>query len=693
MAMTKPESGFAEHAISVSYDEDLDRFTHLEWLLTNSLGAFAMGTAAGVNTRRYHGLLVAAMNPPVERIMLLNGLIERVVVEPNRAVEQSYDISNHRFADGVLHPQGHAQLKRFEKDLSCRWVYQCGEVEVTREVYLFDDRNEVAVTYHVNGNGRRVRLYVQPLVSIRDFHELQHGPDNERYRVVRGQKQFMICADHHDFCIGSEQAHFEPEPIWWQDFKLDRETERGMDDTEDLFIPGRFSYTFEPTASGRALTLYAGPGSDIVRSVDESKARRRAHLAGLADHLQQQGVSDRATLRLAAASDDFVVGREVDGQLSTSILAGFPWFADWGRDTMICLPGLLLATGRTHDALLTLGTFGRNVRRGMIPNRFDDYGGEPHYNTVDASLWYIHAATEYLAMTGDWDGFAEHALPACLEIVNFYQQGTDFFIGMDPNDKLIHAGNDDTQLTWMDAKRDGVVFTPRHGKAVEINALWHHGLCALADALHGRDEERTQSLRKLADQVAQSFRQAFWNEDAGCLYDCLMADADVEGGWRPIDEIRPNQLFAVSLTHSPLRIAQQRAVVDVCREHLLTPMGMRTLSPSDPKYRARFEGDMFNRDSAYHQGTVWPWLIGPFVEAYLRCEGFTDEAREQARAFVQPLMDELDTQCLGQVAEVYDGGDPDADDLDQRPQGCIAQAWSVAELLRVSLLITKGPVH
>ncbi|MCK4871575.1 MAG: glycogen debranching enzyme family protein [Phycisphaerales bacterium] len=692
MSVTAEQRAPSDSARVLSYDGDVDAFSGIEWLLTNKRGGFAMGSALGLNTRRYHGLLIAATQPPVGRIMLLNGLIERIAIQTGRSAETVAEISNHRFTDGTIHPQGHTYLKRFEIDHACRWVYQIGDVEITRELYLFDDRDECAISYHVKSPGRTVRIRIAPLVSVRDFHELLRDTTDDRFGFVPGPKQIMLCTDACELCIGSEQAIFVPDEDWWHQFHYAREAERGLADSESLFTPGCFEYTFDPRTSKHPLTIYAGVGSDLVRPIEESIAQHQGHIAAITDHVRASGVTAEPVLRLARASDAYVVGRRVDGVLSTSILAGFPWFADWGRDTMICLPGLLLTTGRWGEALQTLSTFGRHVQRGLIPNRFDDYGGRPHYNTVDASLWYIHAASQYLAMSKDFDGFAEHALPACLEIIEHYRRGTDLGIGMDEGDKLIFAGDANTQLTWMDAKRDGTVFTPRHGKAVEINALWHHALLAVSEAVTSHDAALSASLRMLAGEVAASFRQAFWNDDTRCLYDVLTADSAYEDGWRPVPDIRPNQLLAVSLPHSPLRIAQQRAVVDVCREHLLTPMGLRTLSPTDPAYQPRFEGDMFARDAAYHQGTCWPWLIGPFVEAFLRSEGFTENARRQAREFISPLLAQLDSQCLGQIAEVYDGGDPAAADLDQRPQGCIAQAWSVAELLRIAILIERGPI-
>lgn len=676
---------------ALDFTGDVKHFLDTEWLLTNSHGGFAMGSALALNTRRYHGLLIAPQQPPVGRRMLLNTLSETVILNPGGKDQRSFNLDNHQFADGVIHPQSFLHLKRFEKDISARWYYQFADVNIIREVYLFDDMDLTAITYHIASPAKTVHLRLHPLISLRDFHHLLSHENTERFSIICPPDMMRALAEDSELIIRSTKSDFTQTGDWWYNFLYAKETERGLEDKENLFNPGYFSITI-PAGSEDTITLYAGTGSDLIRDIEESKYRRRNHLTNLCNHIASKGIHSERICRLGQATNDYIVERRVDCELSTSILAGFPWFADWGRDTMICLPGLLLETGRYNEALLTLKTFGKHVRNGLVPNRFDDYGGSPHYNTVDASLWYIHAACRYLELTDDRHKFHEYVLPACKEIIKYYRTGTDFGIGMDEEDKLIYAGNEDTQLTWMDAKRDNVVFTPRHGKAVEINALWHHALLGLSSVLNDDDPAYSEELSSLAKEVAVSFRNKFWNDDAGCLYDCLIPDADYEDGWRPSPEIRPNQLFAVSLSNSPLRIAQQRAIVDICQEHLLTPMGLRTLSPQDPAYRPRFEGDMFSRDAAYHQGTVWPWLIGPFIEAFLRVGGFTEKTRKQAYEFITPLLNELDSQCLGQIAEVYDGGDPNSPVLEQRPQGCVAQAWSVAELLRAVILIHSGPV-
>jgi predicted glycogen debranching enzyme len=390
---------------------------------------------------------------------------------------------------------------------------------------------------------------------------------------------------------------------------------------------------------------------------------------------------------LVAAADQFVVQRVRPGAMPgapadrETIIAGYPWFADWGRDCMIALPGLLLTTGRFTEARKVLETFAGACKDGLIPNVFDDYTGQAHYNTVDAALWFIQACCRYFDATGDDEFFIQTLLPACKDIVAAYSSGTHYAIAADPLDGLISAGDPSTQLTWMDAKRDGVVFTPRHGKPVEINALWHSGLRQLAHYAQAFAPELARTCAGLAEKTARSFAQAFWNPHTGCLFDVITPHG-------PDASIRPNQLFAISLPHCPLPRDQQRSIVEVALRDLYTPHGVRTLAPSDPGYKPRFRGRMFDRDAAYHNGTAWPWLMGPLAEAICRADDFSPAALAKAQSVIGPLLGSLQDGCLGQLAEVYDAEHTDA--APQQPGGCPAQAWSVAEALRVVVIIARG---
>ena len=623
-----------------------------EWLLTNGTGAYADGTVAGVNTRRYHGLLVAALAPPVGRVVTVNRLAERVSIDDGPARELSVNF----FDGGVVHPHGEQYLNRFTLGDDARWGYVVDGCRVDKHVQLVWGKQAAAVRYSIyagtgpDGRGRPFRLDVRPFVSLRDFHSLRHaGPplpttvDGRRVTVEDGPLSVTISADG---------GTFAPDGDWWYRHVYPVEAERGQDDHEDLFTPGTFTFA----GRGRAtLTVW------ITLNPAETFADYDAELARRPAVPMPPRPTSAAVNRLARAAADFVVARRSpDGTAGTTILAGYPWFADWGRDTMIALPGLLLTTRRFAEAKGVLSVFAQYVDRGMIPNRFDDYTGAAEYNTVDASLWFVHAAFAYAAASGDDATLAEVLLPACRKIVDGYRDGTRYGIGMDPADGLIRQGDADTQLTWMDAKTNGVTFTPRQGKPVEINALWYHALVLM------REDE-------LAGQVRDSFRAKFYLGDEVGLADVVADDGT------PDRSCRPNQIFAVSLGGDLLTPEQQRAVVAVVQRELLTPVGLRTLSPSDPGYRGRYTGDQFHRDGAYHNGTVWPWLVGPFCDAYLVVNGRGPAAAGQVRQWLRPLMAHYaDAGAVGQVAEVYDGDEP------RRPLGCFAQAWSVAEVLRVA---------
>jgi len=415
------------------------------------------------------------------------------------------------------------------------------------------------------------------------------------------------------------------------------------------------------------------PASTSAPAADPHGRLRSADLAALS---VAPGALHRA---LAIASDDFVVDRTVKGRSLSTILAGYPWFADWGRDTFIALPGLLIETGRFEEARGTLQVFAESIKDGLVPNRFDDYDDNAaHYNTVDASLWFVHAALRYVEVSGDRDSWNGWLSAACLNIMDSYIKGTGFDIRM-AGDGLITAGNRSTQLTWMDAATGGVVFTPRHGKAVEINALWYAALTGLSTALKTDNKRIADHYDKLAARVKRSFAKTFWNEQLGCLADCVWTDE--QGVDHRDDSIRPNQIFAVSLPDSPIPQTLQKQVLAAVKEKLLTPKGLRTLPQNHSAYHGRYTGNQFIRDEAYHQGTVWAWLIGPYVEGVLRAGRFSDAAKREAMDALKPLLDEMMNEGLGQLHEIYEAESP------HRAVGAVAQAWSVSEVLRVWRMI------
>jgi len=635
---------------------------HQEWLLTNGLGGFAFSTVVGCNTRRYHGVLCAATLPPVGRVVTVSRVAEILYLDGknDRMLELSVNQFRNRF-----HPQGDRYLRKFELDDVARWTYDVEGVRVTKELQLLWMRNVAVLRYTIDpGAGRQVRFAVAPFVSLKDFHYERHAQGTNMISKP-GERTVSVSESNHGVHISADSGRFESSPDWWYDHVYAIETERGMDDSEDLFTPGRF------VVEGKGMTtLTIWMALESVPQPDWEEERKRRREAEAAASKDPENIREGAkplgksqsiaVRRLERAANDFIVyRRSPDGKDGTSVIAGYPWFADWGRDTMISLPGLFLTTGRFHQARQVLGVFAKYVSEGMIPNRFDDYSNEPHYNTVDASLWFIHASFEYLKKSGDQKTFDAVLRPACKAIIDGYRRGTRFHIGMDPTDSLITQGDETTQLTWMDAKYENTVFTPRQGKAVEINALWYHALVLMGE-------------KELADKVAKNFRQAFWINPFRGLN-------DVVDGSRRDSSCRPNQIFAVSLPNSPLTEDQQRAVVEVVRRELHTPVGLRTLSMASPNYRGRYSGLLFERDGAYHNGCVWPWLIGPFLDAYLKVNKRSPESQEQSRHWLQPLIARMDEFCIGQIHEICEGNPP------HRPVGCPAQAWSIAEVLRLAV--------
>ncbi|MCW5754922.1 MAG: glycogen debranching enzyme family protein [Phycisphaeraceae bacterium] len=664
-----------------------------EWLLTNGLGGFSMGTVLGTPTRRYHGLLIASMHPPIDRINALTTFDERLVIDAGSPTADVVSLTPLHFTGVAEQPRTHPNLVRFERGyFGCRWRYvfetAFGEVSLERMVYLFEGRNAIAVRYAARGHGVPLRLELRPLIRLGDFHELLHEANAPRFRLRSLPNGCVVTDRHLGLHMHSPEAGFTPEPCWWRNLTYWWEADRGQDHVEDLYCPGAFNWTTVPAGGTSVLTVHASIDAMPVGAVEDDAGMRDRRMAELTrktivacggDRLPVQDQQSLAAL--VRASDAFVVrrGRAVaagnggHADAGVSVIAGYPWFADWGRDTMIALPGLFLTTQRFEEARKVLEVFAANRRNGIIPNRFDDRDGSAYYNTVDASLWFVHAACAYAKASGDegiWSGTIGQA---CEEVIEAYCRGTDFGIGLDGSDGLIRAGDRTTQLTWMDAKRDSVSFTPRPGKCIEVNALWYSGLLSLAEAMQSIHSGHTAEWRAIAAAAGRSLQTLFWNEREGCLFDRLEPGRD-SGAWVGSPEVRPNQLFAVSLPHSALTPVQQRSVVAVVREHLLTPHGLRSLSPRDPGYHGRFEGPLRQRDEAYHNGTVWPWLLGAYFDALVRIDGA--KGANEGRRAIQTLVDELDERYVGMLPEVFDGDEP------QRPRGCQSQAWSVAEVLR-----------
>lgn len=677
-----------------------------EWVLTNGVGGFAMGTVPGVPTRRYHGLLVAAMKPPVLRTLALAAVDDAIEVTDADGSVETFRLTAFHFVTADERASDCPYLVRFEKDDVARWTYELptskGVITVTKTLELADGRNAAVVRYELP-DGVDITLRVRPLVALRDFHALLtgHEPNLQARELpgMLGSPGVLLTRRDlglHLVCRGAQEFDAIQQTYKGIEFMVERE--RGLDDHEDWSSPGAF------VAHGsRIVELIASVDTEGRGEWQDARDARRRRRRGMIDTtLAASGRPDDARCRsrlaqLAAAADDFVVQRAGSAPGKTTILAGYPWFADWGRDTMIALPGLLLTTGRHEEAFDVLRTFAGAQRRGMIPNRFDDHAGPAHYNTVDASLWFIHACVAWLDATGDAPRFATHLRPACERVVEAYLGGTDYNIKVDSIDGLVAAGSHETQLTWMDARRDGVVFTPRYGKAVEINALWVHGLHSLeraTRAIGGAESAlKADGLRTHADRATEGFRSSFLKGPAGGLIDCITPEqASRSVNWQASMDLRPNQVFAASLRDAPLDESERQGVVGAIRAHLLTPVGLRTLTPSAPAYEPLYQGPLFDRDRAYHNGTVWPWLLGPFCEALMRSESFSDASKTEARDRLLDLADAMDAPSVGQLSEIADAeatpaGDPNAT---HRFDGCPAQAWSIAETLRV-LVLSQQP--
>jgi predicted glycogen debranching enzyme len=637
---------------------NLEEAVQREWLETNGIGGFASSTIIGLNTRRYHGLLTAAIAPPAGRTLLLSKLEETLIVNGER-----HDLSVNQYP-GAIHPQGNQYQTGFRLDPFPVFTYEVAGVTIEKAVWMAQGENTVVVQYKCLKKKREVkecRLELHPLVAFRDYHATMHENQaiNPRVDAAPGRATIRPYAEWPALHLAHNAASLDVTGFWYRNFEFRVERERGLDFVEDLFNPFKLSFDLSANATASAIV------STEIRDAGNADALRKAETARRAKLPKSSPVKDDLARSLAAAADQFIVTRGG----GRTIIAGYHWFGDWGRDTMIALPGLTLATGRFDIARGILLEFARHVDQGMLPNRFPDAGETPEYNTVDATLWYFEAARALIEATGDTGFVREHLYPVFAGIIREHERGTRYRIHVD-EDGLLYAGEPGVQLTWMDAKVGDWVVTPRIGKPVEIQALWYNALSVMHDlaSLFG-DEADAARYHAMAARAKAGFNAKFWNESAECLYDVVDGDA-------PDASIRPNQIFAVSLRHSMLDEDRARRVVETVERELLTPVGLRSLAPGDPAYIGRYEGGVRERDGAYHQGTVWPWLIGPFISAYLKVHGNDKARRKHARQLLNGFARHLGQAGLGQVSEVFDGDAP------HRPGGCIAQAWSVAEILR-----------
>ncbi len=644
---------------------DFERATRLEWLEANGLGGYAGSTACGANTRRYHGLLVAALHPPVGRVVLLSKLDERL-----GAGGTWTDLATNQFP-GAIHPRGFELLVAFERDLFPSFELAAGGARLRKTVAAIHGENTTVIVYEVlaaggmvapglvapgDASAGEVELELRPFVTQRDYHSLGHAGGPHEVRFEDG-----ILALPSLF-LSAPGATFQAAPDWWYRFEYAVEKERGLDAEEDLFTPGTMLRKLSPGERFAVIASTDDPrGRDGLVLFDAERRRREALVRGV------EGAMIR-TLTLAA--DQFIVRRGTDNR---TVIAGYHWFTDWGRDTMIALPGLCLTTGRFDDARRILTAFAESVSEGMLPNRFPDGGEAPEYNTVDATLWFFVAAQKYLDYTGDEAFVQEHLLPVLRDVVAWHERGTRHGIHVD-EDGLLMAGNAGDQLTWMDAKVGDWVVTPRDGKPVEINALWYNALLILADfERRWGTEVEMRRLLVAAARVRIRFQKLFWNEHTDALYDVVRYRNDHT---ESDAAIRPNQLFAISLPHPILESPYAERVLATVGRELLTPRGLRSLAPDDPRFIGTYAGGPRERDGAYHQGTVWSWLLGPYLTALVRIRGEAGIA--EGRRILADFEPHLAEACAGSISEIFDGNPP------HTPRGCIAQAWSVGELLRAA---------
>lgn len=658
---------------------DLPTAMRREWLVTNGIGGFASGTIANVLTRRYHGLLMAALEPPLGRTLLLAKLDETAEYDgiyPNSG--RFYPLFTNRWEDGTVEGNGHVNLNRFHLEGTTPvWTFALANALLEKRIWMQQGANATYIQYRLTRATGPLSLSIKALVNYRDYHAttIMNDWDPQIKDVVTAGGnglRISVFDGAMPFYLFSDRAKLEPRFDWYEDFYLSVEDARGQRDVvEDHLYAAHLQVTLH---EGESFIVVAGTEASPDLDGESALVERRAYEQSLLERavkLHSPGAKKKAKRdlppplkQLLLAADQFIVDRPSAGDPDgKSIIAGYPWFSDWGRDTMIALPGLTLATGRPEIAAGVLRTYARFVDQGMLPNRFPDVGEAPEYNTVDATLWYFVAVREYIQATGD-TALLRDLYPVLADIIAWHRRGTRYQIHMDEADGLLYAGEAGVQLTWMDAKVDDWVVTPRTGKPVEINALWFNALRIMEDFAGYLDEERAE-YAALAARVRQGFGR-FWDAKMGYCYDVI------DGPDGDDLSLRPNQLLAVSLPHCPLSPEQQRSVVDTCARHLLTAHGLRSLSPDDKAYIGTYSGDRTKRDGAYHQGTVWAWLIGPFVSAHLRV--YQDMA--QARAWLGPLLASLVDHGVGSISEIFEGDAPFA------PRGCIAQAWSVAELLR-----------
>lgn len=627
-----------------------------EWLETNGIGGFASGTISGANTRRYHALLTAATRPPLGRVTMLSKFEETLMIDG-----RAFELSSNQYPN-TIDPRGFQYLKSFRLAPFPVWIYEVEDIEIEKKIFMVDGANTTVVEFTASGERRtaNLELVLKPLLAFCDYHHLQH--ENTAFDLHYETSDNLVTvkpyAEMPPLYFVHNASSMENTGVWYRNFEYAVEKERGFDYTEDLFQP--FALRFDLKEAAAVIVSTEKRSFPPVKDLEKAEIERRESL------IKDAGAADDFSGQLISAADQFVVSRGA----GKTIIAGYPWFSDWGRDTMIALNGLTLATNRSEIAKSILLEFSAHISQGMLPNRFPDAGDTPEYNNVDATLWYFEAIRAYVETTKDYEFVRKNLYEKLVSIIVWHIQGTRFQIKVDGRDGLLYAGEAGVQLTWMDAKIGDFVVTPRTGKAVEIQALWYNALCVMADlaGIFGDWTDEKKYL-ELAEKAQTSFNRIFWNEAENCLFDVV--DGEIKDC-----SVRPNQIFAVGLPHAILADqAKARKVVEKVEAELLTPFGLRSLSPKDKNYRPIYSGSPFERDSSYHQGTVWAWLIGGFVDAHRRV---FPENKTRVEEILEGFKPHLLEAGLGQISEIFDAAPPFT------PRGCPAQAWSVAEVLRIA---------
>ena len=644
----------------ISFDKEIctnfQESSSREWLETNGIGGFASSSISGVNTRRYHALLTAATAPPLGRVTLLSKFEETLIIG-----DEKFELSANQYPFKV-YPNGYKFLKSFRLNPFPIWTFEVGGLEIEKKIFMIDSQNTTVCRWSLIGERPTgIFLELKPLFSFVNYHALQRETKEINMNFAAEDSSCVSIKPLNDLpelFLNHTSAEIEKTGFWYHNFEYEIEKERGFDYREDLFQP--FALRFDLSEDARVVISTEKQDISDVETLEKNEIARRAEL------VEKAGAKDDFAEQLTLAADQFIVSRGA----GKTIIAGYPWFSDWGRDTMISLSGLTLATNRPEIAKSIILEFSHYISQGMLPNRFPDEGDQAEYNTVDATLWYFEAVRAYAEKTGDYDFIEKELYPKLVEIIIWHLKGTRFNIHVD-TDGLLYAGEKGSQLTWMDAKYGDEVFTPRIGKPVEIQALWYNALRIITDfAERFGDGDGAIQYRSTAEIAKENFNQIFWNEEKECLYDV------VKNGERDAS-VRPNQIFAVSLPHTMLSIGRARKIVEKVEAELLTPYGLRSLSPADENYHPIYAGSPFERDSGYHQGTVWAWLIGGFIDAYRKIYPNGHKTETRVDEILKGFKKHLTEAGIGQISEIFDGDAP------HKPRGCFAQAWSVAEVLRV----------